>query len=55
MVQIQEAQVTLAINIIQSSKKLSRRAAIKLYNVPKVMLCDRIKGRLPRVETEPNS
>ena len=55
MVQIQEARVVLAINAIQSSKKLSRRAAAKLYNVPETTLRDRMKGRLPRVETQANS
>jgi hypothetical protein len=54
MVQNQEARVNLAINAIRSSKKLSRRAAAKLYNIPEATLRDRMNGRHPRVETRPN-
>ena len=54
MAQNQEARVILAINAIQSTKKISRRAAAKLYNVPETTIRNRIKGLLPRAETRPN-
>ena len=54
MAQNQEARVILAIDAIQSSKKLSRRAATKLYNIPETTLRDRMKGRLSRAETRLN-
>ena len=50
-----EENITLAIEVIQtvklSGKKLSRRAAAKIYNVPESSLCDRINNRTPRQKT----
>ena len=44
-VQTQEARIILAIEAIQTStKKLSRRNAAKIYNVPHSILCDRMNG-----------
>ena len=43
-IQTQEARIILAIEAIQSSKKLSRRAAAKLYNIPETTLYARITG-----------
>jgi len=42
--QTQEARIILAIEAIRTSKKLSRRKAIKVYNVPKSTLRLRING-----------
>lgn len=41
----QEARITLAIKAIRTSRKLSRRKAAKLYQVPYSTLCDRMNGR----------
>jgi len=43
-VQTAKAQVILAIKAIQSSQKLSIRAAAKLYNVPRTTLSTRMDG-----------
>ena len=43
-VQTQEAQIILAIEAIQTSKKLSRRKAAKIYKVPETTLRDRMNG-----------
>jgi hypothetical protein len=53
-IQSQEARIILAINAIRTSRKLSCRAAAKLYNVPKSTLADRIAGRTSRNETKAN-
>lgn len=45
-VQTQEARVILSIEAIRTSKKLSRRAAAKIYNVPEATLCHRMNGRI---------
>lgn len=45
-VQTQEARVILAIEAIRTSKKLSRRAAAKIYNVPEATLRHRMNGRI---------
>jgi hypothetical protein len=43
-VQTQEARIILAIEAIRTSKKLSRRKAAKIYEVPYITLSDRING-----------
>ena len=53
-IQTQEARIILAIEAIRTSKKLSRRSAIKIYKVPKATLRDRMTGRTYRPETRPN-
>jgi hypothetical protein len=42
LVQSQEARVILAIEAIQSTEKLSCRAAAKLYNIPESTLHNRM-------------
>ena len=42
--QSNEARVILAIKAIRSSKKISRRAAAKLYNVPEITIRNRMNG-----------
>ena len=45
LVQIQEARIILAIEAIRISKrKLSRRKAAEIYDIPKSTLCLRING-----------
>ena len=51
----QEARIILAIEAIQSSQKLSRRCAAKIYNVSETTLRRRMAGITPRSETKPNS
>jgi helix-turn-helix, Psq domain len=41
----QEAKIILAIEAIRTSKKLSRRKAAKLYQIPYSILCNRINSR----------
>jgi DDE superfamily endonuclease/helix-turn-helix, Psq domain len=53
-VQTNEARIILAIEAIRSCRKLSIRAAAKLYNVPKTTLSDRMAGRTSRSETKAN-
>jgi helix-turn-helix, Psq domain len=48
--QAKEARVNLAIQAIQLSRKLSCRAAAKLYNVPETTLRDRMNGAAPIAE-----
>jgi hypothetical protein len=50
----QEARIILAIEAIRTSKKLSRRNAAKIYNIPYTTLSDRMTGRTSRSETRPN-
>ncbi len=50
----QEARILLAIEAIRSSKKISRRSAAKIYQVPYATLSERIAGITPRNETRPN-
>jgi len=50
----QEARIIMAIKAIRTSKKLSRWAAAKLYNVPEPTLRARITGRSSRCNTRPN-
>jgi len=55
-VQTQEARIILAIEAIRSStRKLSRRNAAKIYNVPYTTLTDRMNGATSRNDTQPNS
>ena len=50
-----EARLLLALEAIQNDKKLSIRAAAKLYNVPEATLRHRRAGRTARRDTPPNS
>ena len=52
-IQIQKARIILAIEAIRSSKKLNRRAAAKLYNVPYTTLSNKIKNTIFIVERRP--
>ena len=49
-IQDQEARIIIAIEAIQSTKKISHRRAAKLYDVPPSTLRDRINGAPPRSE-----
>ena len=51
--QTPEARIILAIEAIQSSQKLSRRAAAKIYNVPEATLRHRMNGRTTMTERRP--
>jgi hypothetical protein len=51
--QSEEARVILAIEAIQSSQKLSIRAAADLYNIPRTTLQGRINGRTSITERRP--
>ena len=53
-VHTQEARILLAIEAIQSSKKISRRSAAKIYRVPYTTLSKRIAGIAPRDKSRPN-
>ena len=53
-IQTQEARIIMAMEAIRTSKKMNRRAAAKLYNVPESTLRDRLAGRSSRLETRPN-
>src|SRR5512140_472598 len=50
-----EAQLQLALQAMERDPKLSIRAAVKRYLVPRTTLDDRRNGMLPRAETVPNS
>ena len=50
-----EARLLLALEAIQNDKKLSIRAAAKLYNVPEATLRHRRASRTARRDTPPNS
>ena len=52
-VQTQEARIILAIEAIRISKKLSRRKAAKIYEVPETTLRDRMNGRTTLPERRP--
>ena len=47
-IQTQEARIILAIEAIRTTKKLSIRAAAKIYDVPRMTLVDRMKGRVAK-------
>jgi len=44
-VHTQEARIIMAMEALQTTKKMSRRKAAKLYNVPETTLRDRMTGR----------
>ena len=50
----QEARIILAIEAIRTSKKLSRRSAAKIYNIPYATLSYRITGWTSRCDTKAN-
>jgi hypothetical protein len=50
-----EARVNLALGALQNNKKLSLRAAAKIYNVPRMTLARRRVGKAARRDTAPNS
>ena len=50
----QEAKIILAIEAIRSSKKISRRRAAAIYEVSETTLRERMNGRAPRSERQPN-
>ena len=54
-IQTQEARIILAIEAIRTSKKLSRRAAAKIYKVPESSLRLRMNGHLPLHERRPGN
>ena len=49
-IQTQEARIILAIEAIRTTKKLSIRAAAKIYDVPRMTLVDRMKGCIAKPE-----
>lgn len=53
--QSKENRINLAIQAIQRDKKLSRRCAAQIYNVPESTLCDRINGKTPKAEVHPKA
>jgi helix-turn-helix, Psq domain len=52
-IQTNEARIILAIEAIQTSKKLSCRKAAKIYNIPETTLRDRMNGRTTLSERRP--
>jgi hypothetical protein len=50
-----EARLVMAIEAIKNSKKLSVRAAAKIYNVPRSTIQTRLYGVLARRDIPPNS
>src|SRR5450432_829231 len=52
-IQTNEARIILAIEAIRTSKKLSRRKAAKIYNIPETTLRDRMNGRTTLSERRP--
>jgi hypothetical protein len=53
-IQIDEAQINLAMEAVRSSSKMSIRRAAILYEVPRSTLTYRLAGRNPRNETKAN-
>ena len=53
-IQTQEARIILAIEAIQSSKKLSHWSAVKICNVPETTLWRRMAGLTACPKTRPN-
>ena len=49
-VHTQEGRIILAIKAIRTTKNLSTQAAAKTYNVPRMTLVDRMKGRIAKPE-----
>jgi hypothetical protein len=54
-IQTQEARIIIAMEAIQTSKKISRRKATVIYDVPESTLRNRIGGRPPRSDTRADS
>jgi transcriptional regulator with XRE-family HTH domain len=52
-IQTNEARIILAIKAIRSSRKISRRKAAKMYDIPKTTLRARMTGRPPRSNYRP--
>ena len=52
-VHTEEARIILAIEAIRTTKKLSRRGAAKIYNVPYSILTDRMNGCTTICERRP--
>jgi len=52
-VQTKEARIILAIEAIRTSKKLSRRASAKIYNVPETTVRHRTDGMTPHADQRP--
>ena len=52
-IQTKEGRITLAIEAICSSKKISVPKAAELYNVPRTTLCDRMNGCTIKQEYRP--
>ena len=50
-----EARIIMALEAIKGDKKLSIRAAAKVYNIPPTTLFDRRASRRARADTSPNS
>ena len=50
----QEARILLAIEAIQSSKKISYCSTAKIYQVPYITLSERIASITPRNKSRPN-
>jgi hypothetical protein len=48
-----ESQIILAIEAIRQDKKLSRRKATAIYNVPEATLRHRMNGRALKLESRP--
>ena len=48
-----ESQIILAIEAIRQDKKLSRRKAAAIYNVPEATLRYRMNGRASKLESRP--
>jgi helix-turn-helix, Psq domain len=53
-IQIDEAQINLAMEAVRSSSKMSIRRAAILYEVPRSTLTYRLASRNPRNETKAN-
>jgi hypothetical protein len=53
--QCKENRINLAVQAIQRDKKLSRRRAAQLYNVPESTLRDRMNGKTPKAEVRPTA
>ena len=49
-VQTQETRIILAIEAIRTSRKMSRRHAAKIYNVPETSLRNRMNRITPKAE-----
>ncbi len=45
-----ETKITFAIEAIRTTKKISIRRAIKTYDLPESLFCDRMKGMTPLAE-----